>query len=126
MDRKEMKVTPWEVKGGVDYGRLMKEFGIKPLPLMPEVFYKNILFRRGIVFAHRDFDKTILSCMKNKKPFVMMTGLMPTGKFHLGHMLLAQQMIFYQNLGARLYIAIADLEAYTARGQSLEESKKIA
>ena len=126
MDRKEMKVTPWEVKGDVDYGRLMKEFGIKPLPLMPEVFYKNILFRRGIVFAHRDFDKTILSCMKNKKPFVMMTGLMPTGKFHLGHMLLAQQMIFYQNLGARLYIAIADLEAYTARGQSLEESKKIA
>ncbi|MEX2017032.1 MAG: tryptophan--tRNA ligase [Candidatus Pacearchaeota archaeon] len=127
----EGHVDPWEVKGKVDYGRLMKEFGIKPLPLIPEEFYKNILFRRGVVFAHRDFDKTILSCLKrdkdkSRKPFVMMTGLMPTGKFHLGHMLLAQQMIFYQNLGAKLYIAVADLEAYTTRGQSLDESKKIA
>jgi tryptophanyl-tRNA synthetase len=55
-----------------------------------------------------------------------MTGLMPTGKFHIGHMLLAQQMIFYQKLGAKLYIAVADLEAYNARGQSLEDSRKIA
>ena len=124
----EMKVTPWEVKGEVDYGKLMKEFGIEDLPLLPEVFYKDILFRRGVVFAHRDFGKTILSCInsKGKKPFVMMTGLMPTGRFHLGHMLLVQQMIFYQKLGAKLYIAVADLEAYNARGQSLEQSKKIA
>ena len=55
-----------------------------------------------------------------------MTGLMPSGKFHLGHMLLVQQMIFYQNLGAKLYITIADLEAYTTRGKSLEELRKIA
>ncbi len=121
-----MKITPWEVKGEIDYGRLIKEFGIKELPLLLEVFYSNILFKRGVVFAHRDFDKTILGCIKNKKPFVMMTGLMPTGKFHLGHMLLAQQMIFYQKLGARLYIAVADLEAYNARGQSIEDSRKIA
>jgi tryptophanyl-tRNA synthetase len=51
---------------------------------------------------------------------------MPTGKFHLGHMIVAEQMIFYQKLGARIYIAVADLEAYNARGQSLEESRKIA
>ena len=121
-----MKVTPWEVEGEIDYKRLMKEFGIKELPILPEVFYKNILFRRGVVFAHRDFDKIILGCIKNKKPFIMMTGLMPTGKFHLGHMLLAQQMIFYQKLGAKLYIAVADLEAYNTRGQSIEESRKIA
>lgn len=121
-----MKVTPWEVKGEIDYQRLIKEFGIKELPLLLEVFYGNLLFKRGVVFAHRDFDKTILSCIKNKKPFVMMTGLMPTGKFHLGHMLLAQQMIFYQKLGARIYIAVADLEAYNARGQSIEDSRKIA
>jgi tryptophanyl-tRNA synthetase len=56
----------------------------------------------------------------------MMTGLMPTGKFHIGHMMLAQQMIFYQKLGAKIYIAVADLEAYNVRGQSLEESRKIA
>jgi len=125
--KEEMKVTPWEVEGEIDYKRLIKEFGIKPLALegLSKEFNDNTLFRRGIVFAHRDFG-TIAGCIKDKKPFVMMTGLMPTGKFHLGHMLLAQQMIFYQKLGARLYIAVADLEAYNARGQSIEESRKIA
>jgi len=83
------------------------------------------LFRRKIIFAHRDIQR-ILECIKEKKPFVMMTGLMPTGKFHIGHMILAQQFIFYQKLGAKIYIAVADLEAYNARNQSLEESRKIA
>src|SRR3989344_1501350 len=41
-------------------------------------------------------------------------------------MLLAQQIIFYQNLGAKLYITVADLEAYATRGKSLEELRKIA
>jgi len=119
------KVTPWEVSGKINYGKLIKEFGLKSLEELPEVFNKNLLFRRKIVFAHRDIQR-ILEAVKNKKPFVMMTGLMPTGKFHIGHMILAQQMVFYQNLGAKIYIAVADIEAYNARGQSLEESRKIA
>ncbi|OIO42848.1 tryptophan--tRNA ligase [Candidatus Pacearchaeota archaeon CG_4_10_14_0_2_um_filter_05_32_18] len=118
-------VTPWEVSGSIDYNKLIKEFGVSPLKELPEIFNKNILFRRKIIFAHRDIQR-ILEAVKNKKPFVMMTGLMPTGKFHIGHMILAQQMVFYQKLGARVYIAVADLEAYNARGQSLEDSKKIA
>jgi tryptophanyl-tRNA synthetase len=72
-----------------------------------------------------DFDK-VLEAIKHKKKFVMMTGLMPSGKFHLGHMLLAQQMIFYQKLGAKLYIAVADLEAYNARQKSLKELREVA
>lgn len=119
------KVTPWEVKGNIDYDKLIKEFGIAPLKQLPEIFNRNLLFKRKIIFAHRDIQR-ILDAIKNKKKFVMMTGLMPTGKFHLGHMILAKQMIFYQNLGAKIYIAIADIEAYHARGQSLKESKKIA
>jgi len=117
--------NPWEVSGDIDYKKLIKEFGIQPLNKLPEIFEKNVLFRRGIVFAHRDIQR-ILEAVKNKKPFVMMTGLMPTGKFHLGHMLVAQQFIFYQKLGAKIYIAVADLEAYNARNQSLKESRKIA
>lgn len=123
--KKEVKVTPWEVSGNIDYGKLIKEFGIKEMPKLPDVFNENILFRRKVVFAHRDFEK-ILEAIKNKKKFIMMTGLMPSGDFHLGHMLLAQQMIFYQKLGAKLYIAVADLEAYNARQKSLEELRKIA
>ena len=122
---KEFKVTPWEVEGEIDYDKLVKEFGISPLREMPDVFNRNLLFRRKIVFAHRDIQR-ILEAVKAKKSFVMMTGLMPTGKFHIGHMLLAQEIIFYQNLGAKIYLAVADVEAYHARGQNLEESRKIA
>ncbi len=120
-----MVVTPWNVKGDVNYDRLMKEFGLKQLPPLPKIFRENLLFRRKVIFAHRDFER-ILNCIKEKKKFVLMTGLMPSGKFHLGHMILAQQFIFYQKLGAKLYIAVADLEAYNSRQKPLEELKKVA
>lgn len=123
--KKEFKVTPWEVSGEIDYNKLMREFGITPMKELPDIFNKNVLFRRKTIFAHRDIQR-VLEAAKNKKKFVMMTGLMPTGKMHIGHMILAQQMVFYQKLGAKLYIAVADVEAYNARGQSLEESRKIA
>lgn len=122
---KDMIVNPWEIQGDIDYDKLIKEFGVSPLKELPEVFNKEILYRRKIIFAHRDIQR-ILEAIKNKKKFVMMTGLMPTGKFHLGHMMIVKQMIFFQKLGAKIYIAVADLEAYNARGQSLEDSKKIA
>jgi len=123
--KKEEVFNPWEVSGEVDYKKLVKEFGVSPLKELPEVFNENLLFRRKIVFAHRDIQR-ILEAIKNKKPFSMMTGLMPTGKFHIGHAILAQQIIFYQNLGAKIYIAVADIEAYNIRNQSLEESRRIA
>jgi tryptophanyl-tRNA synthetase len=123
--KKEFKVTPYEVTGDIDYDKLTREFGLTPMKELPDVFNKNLLFRRNIVFAHRDIQR-ILEAIQAKKPFVMMTGLMPTGKFHFGHAMVAQQMIFYQSLGAKIYIAVADIEAYNARGQSLEDSRKIA
>ncbi|MBT7903330.1 tryptophan--tRNA ligase [Candidatus Woesearchaeota archaeon] len=122
---KDFTVNPWEVKGDIDYDKLIVQFGLKPIKQLPDFFLNNILFRRKFIFAHRDFDK-ILTRIKEKKPFVMMTGLMPTGKFHLGHMMVAKQMLFYQSLGAKLYITVADVEAYHQRQQSLEQSREIA
>ncbi len=97
MGKEDFKVTPWEVSGEVDYGRLIKEFGLQELKHLPKVFEKEVLFRRGIVFAHRDFHR-IAEAIEKKKKFAMMTGLMPSGKFHIGHMILDQQMIFYQKV----------------------------
>ncbi len=123
--KKDEKITPWEVSGEINYTKLVKQFGIKLMKELPKEFNENVLFRRKVIFAQRDFSK-ILNAIKNKKPFVMMTGMMPSGSFHLGHMILAQQMVFYQKLGARIYIAVADLEAYGTRGKNLEELRKIA
>jgi len=123
--KKEMEVNPWVVEGDLDYKKLIDDFGLSPIKQLPELFEKELLFRRKIIFAHRDIQK-ILEAIHNKKKFVLMTGLMPTGKFHIGHLILFQQILFYQKLGAKIYIAVADVEAYNARGQSLEESRKIA
>ncbi len=118
-------VTPWEVRGKIDYDKLIKDFGLQPLQHLPEVFQKNVLFRRGIVFAHRDF-KQIVEAIEKKQKFVMMTGLMPSGKFHFGHKIVADQVIFYQKLGAKIYLNVADIEAYNSRNPNLRELHETA
>lgn len=125
MQKKEFSVTPWEVKGNIDYDKLIREFGISPLPKLPKQIENNFLFRRGIVYGHRNFEN-ILNTIKERKRFVMMTGLMPSGKFHFGHALVLKQILFYQSLGAKIYIAVADLEAYNTRNPNLSELKKTA
>ncbi|MCD4666433.1 tryptophan--tRNA ligase [archaeon] len=119
------KVTPWEVKGKIDYDKLMNEFGIKPLPKLPKQFEENHLFRRNIIFGQRDFSR-IIDAINNKQKFVMMTGLMPSGKFHLGHKIVADQIILYQSLGAKIYLAVADIEAYNSRHPNMKELQETA
>ncbi len=118
-------VTPWEVKGNIDYDKLIKEFGLQRLNDLPKEFMKLPLFRRGIVFAHRDF-KQILEAIEQKKSFGMLTGLMPSGKFHFGHKLVVDQILFYHSLGAKIYITVADVEAYNTRNMNLSELREIA
>ncbi len=118
-------VTPWEVKGEIDYTKLIREFGLQPLHHLPQLFLSNVLFRRGIIFAHRDF-KPIAEAVEQKKPFVMMTGLMPSGKFHFGHKMVAEQIVFYQSLGAKIYLTVADIEAYNSRLPHLAELRETA
>ena len=118
-------VTPWEVRGDIDYSKLIKDFGLSPMGKLPKAFKDNVLFRRGLIYAHRDFNR-VLDAIKNKKPFVMMTGLMPSGMFHFGHKMVAEKMIFYQKLGAKIYITVADVEAYNSRSVDTEELNRVA
>ena len=83
MKKAGFEVNPWEASGDIDYGKLIKKFGVSTLNDLPAVFNKNLLFRRKYIFAHRDFQR-ILEAIRDKKPFAMMTGLVPTGKFHSG------------------------------------------
>ena len=123
--QENFKVTPWEVSRSVDYAKLMKDFGIGQMSSFAEKLPKNILFSRGVVYGQRDFAR-IAEAIAKKKKFVMMTGLMPSGKFHLGHKIVAEQIIFYQSLGAKIYLAVADVEAYNTRNPDLAELRKVA
>jgi len=119
-------IDPWGSGEIKDYEKIMKEFGIKPFkPLLKNIPDPHLLMRRGIIFGHRGFEK-ILECIKTKKEFCMMTGLMPSGDFHLGHALLVQQIIYYQGLGARIFLCVADIEAYNMRRIGLEKLREIA
>ena len=51
---------------------------------------------------------------------------MPSGKMHLGHKIVIDQVIYYQSIGADIHIAVADIEAYATRGYSLKQAEKIA
>ena len=84
-----------------------------------------MLHRRGIVFAHRDLDR-ILDAQRLSEPFGVLTGLMPSGRMHLGHSMVIEQVKWFQSLGADVTIAVADLEAHATRGMSLAECRVTA
>jgi tryptophanyl-tRNA synthetase len=88
--QEKYKVTPWEVKGEVDYDRLIKQFGVN---LIDDKLQKRIkrhtkdihrFLRRGIFFSHMYFDKVLEEYEKGNK-FYLYTGRAPSGPVHLGH-----------------------------------------
>lgn len=103
----------------VDYRKLFTVFGVKPvrdlIDRLKELGPVDKLYRRGIVFAHRDFDK-IVDALKRGEKVAVVTGFMPSGPFHFGHKMVADQIIYLQRLGAKPFIVIADAEAYAVRG----------
>jgi len=122
-----MKINPWDSTTYQDYARLRDEFGIEDFS---ENIWKNLkephkLLRRGIIFGHRDFN-LISKNIQNNKPWAVLTGMMPSGKMHLGHKMVIDEVIYYQKLGAEINIAVADIEAYATRGVDLNQTKKIA
>ncbi len=121
-----VRIDPWGSAMPKDYLRLMSEFGIEPVEgLLAQILRPHYLMRRGIIFGHRDFGRVLNAILKTEK-FAVMTGLMPSGRMHVGHKLVIDQLAWYQQRGADIYLCVADLEAYSARGVSFEESKKIA
>lgn len=123
----KLEINPWGTEDVKDYEKLAKEFGIQPFaPLLKRMRQPHLLMRRGLVFGHRDFDK-ILDALKRKESYAMMTGLMPSGKFHLGHKILAEQIIYHQQvLGGKVFLCVADIEAYNMRLNNMEALRKTA
>lgn len=117
-DRNEMVVTPWEVRGKVDYERLMREFGTQPLTeeLMRRIANRtgelHLQLRRGLFFSHRDLD-TVLDLYDKGTKFVLYTGRGPSGPVHIGHLV---PWVFTKHLqdkfDTRLYFQMTDDEKF--------------
>ncbi len=85
-------VTPWEVKGKIDYDKLIEQFGVLKID---EILMKRIkkhtgelhhFLRRGIFFAHRDLSFVLDEFEKGNK-FFLYTGRGPSGSTHMGHLI---------------------------------------
>ncbi len=122
-----MKIDPWSSTTYQDYARLRDEFGIQEFSeeLWKDLPHPQRLLRRGVVFGHRGFE-IIHQAIQNKKPWAILTGLMPSGRMHLGHKMVIDEVLYYQSLGADIFIAVADIEAYATRGFTLEQTKELA
>lgn len=122
-------LDPWGETAVDNYDRLHAEFGIERIePLIPRFHgTPSLHIRRGIDFGQRDLGR-VLDAVDNNKPFAVMSGIKPSGIFHLGNKMTADDMIYFQSLSkkATVFYAIADVEAYNDNGLTLQESSKIA
>lgn len=129
----EFRVTPWEVEGAVDYEKLLKQFGIKKIDEnLLKRFEKivgdlHVFLRRGVFFAHRDFDK-IVEDLENNKKIYLYTGRGPSGPMHIGHILPFYFTKWLQEkLDANVYIQITDDEKFLFKRElSMEDMDKYA
>ncbi len=126
VNAKKPVLDPWGATVVEDYNHLYEEFGIQKFDsLRSKIPNPNMYMRRGIIFGHRDFDR-VLETMKQGGDFAVMSGIKPTGEFHLGTLMTAKEIIYFQQQGAQAFYAIADIEAYEDNRLSFEETKKIA
>ncbi len=118
-------IDPYSSKLVEDYGKLIRDFGIEEfdIGLFPD---PHRLMRRGVIFGGRDL-KVISDCIRNKKPFYVLSGIMPTGKkIHLGTKMVVEGIKYFQEHGAETYILVADMEAACARGVDLKTAREYA
>ena len=124
-DNVENLIDPW-ASFSLDYDKLVNQFGIgKVSDIIDDIENPPRLMKRGVIFGHREFNE-INNLIKQNKDFAVVTGMMPSGQMHIGHKMVVDQLKWYQKKGSDIYLSIADMEAYAARGISKEESKELA
>lgn len=119
------KLDPWSSSDITDYSKLFEEFGISPFEnVLPEIPCPHRYMRRKVIFGHRDYEQ-IAEAMRTGAPFSVMDGFMPSGKVHLGHKMVMDQIVWHQEMGASAFVGIADREAFSVRGFSWQKCREI-
>ena len=114
MRKKEFKITPWEVKGEIDYEKLVKDFGVSEIneKIRKKLENTHPTLKRGLYFSHRDFDKWLFDFEQGEKVSVI-TGRGPSEKMHLGHLvpfLVAKSL--QEMFNCEVFIPISDDEKF--------------
>ena len=120
----EPQINPWSSNQSDDVEKLFSDFGIDPIaPLIPELPEVPYFIRRGIVVGQRDY-RQISSAIRNRTPFHILTGFMPSGHPHLGHLMVMKEVVWHVEQGGNGYVTIADREAHAVRGLSWEKCRE--
>ena len=134
-DEQEMVVNAFEVKGKIDYDKLVDNFGSKIISddLLQKlesatvgqgrVPFMHRFLRRGIFFSHRDLQP-ILEQVEAGKPIYLYTGRGPSSSsMHLGHLVpfLFTQWL-QQAFGCPLVIQMTDDEKFLFKGEYNEKT----
>ena len=120
----EPQINPWSNNQSVDVEKLFADFGIDPIaPVISELPDIPYFMRRGIVVGHRDYS-LIAGAIRNRTPFHVLTGFMPSGHPHLGHLMVMKEVVWHVEQGGNGYVTIADREAHAVRGMSWEKCKE--
>ena len=120
----EPQINPWSSTPSLDVEKTFAEFGIDPIaPVLPELPEIPYFMRRGIVVGQRDY-LPVARAIRNHTPFHLLTGFMPSGHPHLGHLMLMREIVWHVQQGANGYVTIADREAYAVRSLSWEKCRE--
>jgi len=122
-------LDPWGSSGPTndeDYERIKREFGIGEIDeVIRQKLIGNRFIRRKIIFGHRDLG-LVLNAIEKKQPWAVMSGIKPSGSFHLGTSTTALEIIEFQKMGGKAYYCIADIESWEDNGITYEEAEPIA
>ncbi len=119
------KIDPWGTSALAqeDYARLIKEFGIEEITeTLRQKMINNRFIRRKIIFGHRDLN-LVFKAIDNNQPWAVMSGIKPSGPFHLGTLTTALEIVEFQKMGGKAYYCIADIESYEDNGITYDEAE---
>ena len=120
------QINPWSSTPKVNIERLFEDFGIDSFEPQKEKLGELPTFmRRNVIQGHRGYD-AISDAIVNKKPFHVLTGFMPSGHPHFGHLMVMKEVVWHINHGGRGFISMADREAHAVRGLSWEKCDEYA
>ncbi len=121
-------VTPYEVRGRIDYDRLRELFGTQELS--PAILDRlrqmaggdlSPLLTRGVYYTHRDLP-ALLDLYEKGTPFFLYSGRGPSGPLHTSHLVQFEMCRWIQSkFHVPMYIQITDDEKVWARGRLTRE-----